>query len=194
MPLVARMKPRRVCAPWRNPGRVPDPGFRLRSIRATIIHKKPLGGNRHDQPPHLQRAACRRGRSPQKRVEPVSDSKDRLLHRRGAGAFPLRHRRRRRCAAEARHGHPSRQCPIRLAASLEALSLRGVVERRTRRRRRQARRQRVPRRSNHRRAGAPRRAADAPLAPDSHQRGSIRRISPHRLQQPQQCHRPSHQE
>ena len=44
----------------------------------------------------------------------------------GPELTPLRRRRCRRGVAEARHGHAARQYPICLAASLEALSLRGV--------------------------------------------------------------------
>src|SRR5258708_989740 len=91
------------------------------------------GGSPHDQPPYLQRAPCRHGRSPQPRVESTSDSKDCLLCQRRAGAHAVRHRRRRCRAPKAQHGDAARQRAICLAASVETISLRRVEQRRTRR-------------------------------------------------------------
>jgi hypothetical protein len=48
------------------------PRFRPAAVRATIIAKnkqKLIGGNRHDQSPHICRAPRRHGRSPQACVE-----------------------------------------------------------------------------------------------------------------------------
>ena len=127
------------------------------------------------------------------RIVSASASQDRVLFQRRTGARPLRRRRRRRRAAAARRGHAARQYSIRLAASLETISLRGVEQRRTGACRRHASRQRVAHRSGLGRARAAWRAADAAVAPDPHQRRRGRRISAHRLQRPEQRHGASSQ-
>ena len=92
--------------------------------------------------------------------------------KRRAGACALRHRRRRRDVDQARRRHHARrQRAIRLAASVEAISLCGVERRRPGHHpRHQARRHRVPHRSGVRRAHAARRARGAAVAAGALQR------------------------
>ena len=157
----------------------------------------PIGRNRHDQPSRIFCAAGRRGRrgrSPQTSVEPIREQEDRVLRQRRAGACPPRRRRRRRRAAEAQRGDLAGQHPVRLAASLPAISLRGVEQRRPRAHsRRQAPGERVADRSRLRRLDAARRAAAAAVAPDPLLRRRQRRVSADRLQPSERGHRAPHQ-
>jgi len=170
-----------------------SPDFACTPSGLPLIAKEAAPEEAHDQPPHLHRAPCRHGRSPQPRVESTSDSQDRLLCQHRAGARAVRHRRRRCHATETQHRDAAGQRAICLAASVETLSLRGVEQRRTGHRRHHASGQCLPHRSGVGRPRAAWRAAIAAVASDPRQRRQVRRISAHRLQRPEQRHRASHQ-
>src|SRR6516162_6904417 len=146
-----------------------SPDFACTPSGLPLIAKEAAPEEAHDQPPHLHRAPCRHGRSPQPRVESTSDSQDRLLCQYRAGAHPVRRRRRRCRATETQHRDAAGQRPIRLAASVETLSLRRVEQRGTGRRRYHASGQCLPHRSGLGRPRAAWRAAIAAVAPDPHQ-------------------------